>query len=140
MAFVLQAHLPMPNYLCDQLLTKPFCVVDMKGATLAEAVKQSRAGSHERPGFLHLDSDSHANEERSTAQVNIRSMVQPGVCRCKGIVEGALISRKPWPQQVHSKTTAIEPCHALSHTSAQQEHELTMVNQQPFIPDQEYKV
>ena len=45
-----------------QLPTKPFAVVDMKGATLAEAVKQSRAGTHERPGFLHLDGDCHADE------------------------------------------------------------------------------
>ena len=65
-SFVYQTISFPPQYtllsLQRQLPTKPFAVVDMKGATLAEAVKQSRAGTHERPGFLHLDGDCHADE------------------------------------------------------------------------------
>ena len=53
----------------------------MTGSILAEAVKQSRAGTLERPGFLHLDDGCYVDAD----------------------------------------------------------HQLTMVNQQPFVDEQEYK-
>mmetsp|Transcript_52204 Transcript_52204/g.124943 ORF Transcript_52204/g.124943 Transcript_52204/m.124943 type:complete len:572 (-) Transcript_52204:135-1850(-) len=61
---------------------EPFAVVTMTGSILAEAVKQSRAGTLERPGFLHLDDGCYVDAD----------------------------------------------------------HQLTMVNQQPFVDEQEYKV
>ena len=64
-----------------ELPTEPFTVVTMTGSILAEAVKQSRAGTLERPGFLHLDDGCYVDAE----------------------------------------------------------HQLTMVNQQPFVDEQEYK-
>ncbi|CAK9070647.1 unnamed protein product, partial [Durusdinium trenchii] len=45
-------------------------VVPMKGSKLAEAVKFSRSKEGEKPGFLHLDVGSFANEKHELVEVN----------------------------------------------------------------------
>ncbi|CAJ1427581.1 unnamed protein product [Effrenium voratum] len=51
---------------------EPLAVVTMKGAQLAAAVKFSRAGTAEKPGFLHTDLDSEADKEHNLTKVNKR--------------------------------------------------------------------
>ena len=59
-----------------ELPTKPFTVVKMKGSTLAQAVKHSRAGDLERPGFLHLDDGCLADDEHQLTTVNRQPLIE----------------------------------------------------------------
>ena len=66
----------------------------MKGAQLAAAVKFSRAGTAEKPGFLHTDLDSEADKEHNLTKARLtgrggKGSVQGGFERKGGKEFGA---------------------------------------------------
>lgn len=105
----------------------------MKGAQLAAAVKFSRAGTAEKPGFLHTDLDSEADKEHNLTKARLTGRGLGGRVRFKAVLkgrgEGSLELKKGGWQL--SSCRQLQFCRPCWHW--------VQVNKRPFDAQKEYK-